>query len=274
MSEIAPLTPDAEPPDPLWDDWETPPRVPAAPDLHLDGFDGPLDLLLDLAERERIDLSRISVLAMAEQFVAAMARFEQHVPLQQRADWLVLAARLVLMRSRLLFPATPEAAEAAWRAAERELARLRELHFVKAATAWLEARPQSGQDVFTRPRRGRDPRVASYMHLMEACLTLLEGEEEDAVSAAIYQPPARRRFSVPDALARIRAALAALTHPTPLTGFLPRLPADVADRPLVARSAVSSTLVAALELARTAEVVLDGEDRFETVTLVAVGKDT
>jgi segregation and condensation protein A len=274
MSEIDPLVPEAGPSDPLWDDWETPPRVPTAPELHLDGFDGPLDLLLDLVERERIDLNRISVRAMAEQFVAAMAQFEKHVPLQQRADWLVLAARLVELRARLLFPATPEAAEAARRDAEHELARLRALRFIKAATAWLEARPQSGQDVFTRLRRERDLRVASYMQLMEACLTLLEGEEEDAGDTAVYQPPARRLFSVPDALARIRATLAVLTDSTPLTEFLPHLPMDVADRTLIARSAVSSTLLAALELARTAEVVLDDEDRFETVTLVAAGKDT
>jgi segregation and condensation protein A len=274
MSEVDPRAPDAGSSDSFWDDWETPPRVPTAPDLHLDGFDGPLDLLLDLVERERIDLSRISVCAMAEQFVAAMARLEKHVSLERRAGWVVLATRLVELRARLLFPATPEAAETALRDAERELARLRELRLIKTATAWLEARPQWGQDVFTRSRRGRDPRVASYMQLMEACLTLLEGEEEDAGDAAVYQPPARRLFSIPDALARIRAALAALTDPTPLTGFLPRLPIDIADRPLVARSAVSSTLVAALELARTAEVVLDGEERFETVTLVAAGKDT
>jgi segregation and condensation protein A len=274
MSESQPHAPAADASDPLWDDWETPPRVPTAPDLHLDGFDGPLDLLLDLVERERIDLSRISVRAMAEQFVAAMAQFEQHVPLERRAGWAVLASRLVERWSRLLLPATPEAAAAALRDAERELARLRELRFIKATTAWLEARPQSGQDVFTRPRRDRDPRVASYMQLMEACLTLLEREEADAAGTAVYQPPARRLFSIPDALARIRAVLAGLTDPTPLTGFLPRLPMDAADRPLVARSAVSSTLVAALELARTAEVVLDDEDRFETVTLVAIGKDT
>jgi segregation and condensation protein A len=267
-----PLAPEAARPDPLWDDWEVPPRVPSAPELHLDGFDGPLDLLLDLAERARIDLGRISVGAAVEQFVAAMARLEKHVPLERRADWVRLAARLVYLRSRLLFPATPEAAEAARRDAEGELGRLRELRLIKAATAWLEARPQLGQELFTRPRRERDPRVASYMQLMEACLTLLEGEEADAVGVPVYQPPARRLFSVPGALARMRATLAALTDPAPLTGFLPRLPADVTDRPLLARSAVSSTLLAALELARTAEVVLDGEDRFETVTLVAGDK--
>jgi segregation and condensation protein A len=216
MSEVDPRAPDAGSSDSFWDDWETPLRVPTAPDLHLDGFDGPLDLLLDLVERERIDLSRISVRAMAEQFVAAMAQFEKLVSLERRAGWVVLATRLVELRARLLFPATPEAAETALRDAERELARLRALRLIKAATSWLEARPQSGQDVFTRPRRGRDPRVASYMQLMEACLTLLEGEEEDAGDVAVYQPPARRLFSIPDALVRIRAALAALANPTPL----------------------------------------------------------
>jgi hypothetical protein len=57
--------------DALWDHWDTPPRVPSAPVLHLDGFDGPIDLLLDLAERQRLDLGRISVVDLVEQFVAA-----------------------------------------------------------------------------------------------------------------------------------------------------------------------------------------------------------
>jgi len=60
--------------DPVWDDWDNPPRVPEMPALHLDGFDGPMDLLLDLAERQRIDFGRMSVRDLAEQFVAAMER--------------------------------------------------------------------------------------------------------------------------------------------------------------------------------------------------------
>ena len=100
--------------DPLWDDWTVPPRVPAVPALHLDGFDGPIDLLLDLAEHQRIDLGRVSIVDLAEQFVAALARLAAHVPIERRADWVVMASRLVLLRSRLLFPASPEeAAEAA-----------------------------------------------------------------------------------------------------------------------------------------------------------------
>jgi hypothetical protein len=76
--------------DPGWDDWENPLRTPAAgvptiPVLHLDGFDGPLDLLLDLAERQRIDLGRMSVLALAEQFVAALEQLRDRVAIERRS---------------------------------------------------------------------------------------------------------------------------------------------------------------------------------------------
>src|SRR5208337_3487169 len=106
------VAPPPEHPDPLWDDWDVPLRVPGAPELHLDGFDGPLDLLLDLAERARIDLSRISISAVIDQFVAALVRYQTHVAIERRADWLVLATRLIVLRSRLLFAADPAEAEA------------------------------------------------------------------------------------------------------------------------------------------------------------------
>ncbi len=238
------------PPDPLWDDWDSPPRVPDTPELHLDGFDGSLDLLLDLAERERIDLSRLSVVDMTDQFLAAMVRYERHVRLERRADWLVLATRLVLLRSRLLLPSTPEMAGAAQAEAKRELSRLQNLQFVRAAAGRLEARPQLGRDVFTAPRRERDPRVASYMRLMEACLAVLEREEQGQQSAVegVYRPVIPALFRIPDALARMRRQMVEVTGPTPLVSFLPILPDVLPDRNLVARSAVSSTFVAALEL--------------------------
>ena len=88
----------------LWDNWDTPPRIPGIPVLHLEGFDGPMDLLLDLAERQRIDFGRMSILALAEQFVAALRRLASSVSLEKRADWVVVATRLVLLRSRLVFP--------------------------------------------------------------------------------------------------------------------------------------------------------------------------
>ena len=259
------------PPDALWDDWDSPPRVPGTPELHLDGFDGSLDLLLDLAERERIDLSRLSVVDMTDQFLAAMVRYERHVRLERRADWLVLATRLVLLRSRLLLPSTAEAGGEAQAEAERELARLQALQVVRAAAAWLEARPQAGRDVFTRPRRERDPRVASYMRLMEGCLTILEREEQGQQSAVegVYRPVIPALFRIPDALARMRRRLADLNKPAPLISFLPKLSGAVPDHDLVARSAVSSTFVATLELARSAELLLGSGKQFEAMAASA-----
>ena len=262
----------ADPPDALWDDWDSPPRVPDTPELHLDGFDGSLDLLLDLAERERIDLSRLSVVDMTDQFLAAMVRYERHVRLERRADWLVLATRLVLLRSRLLLPSTPEMAGAAQAEAKRELSRLQNLQFVRAAAGWLEARPQLGRDVFAAPRCERDPRMASYMRLMEACLTVLEREEQGQQIAVegVYRPVIPALFRIPDALARMRRQLAEITEATPLNDFLPKLPESLPDRDLVARSAVSSTFVAALELARLAELNLSEGTTFEQVTITPV----
>ena len=172
-------------PDPLWDDWNVPPRVPDSPELHLPGFDGPMDLLLDLAERQRIDLGQISILQLAEQFLAEMERLQRHVSLERRADCLVMATRLLLLRSRLLFPLSPEAEAEAAQDAAREAGRLDQLVFVRAAAAWLESRPQLGQDVFVRPH-GPSPRVASYMALMEACLVVLrEPEGQPSVEEAV-----------------------------------------------------------------------------------------
>jgi segregation and condensation protein A len=103
-----------------------------------------MDLLLDLAERQRIDLGRMSILALAEQFVAAMGQLGDRVAIERRADWLVMATRLVLLRSRLLFPESPAAAAAAERDAASELRRIDDLAGLRAAAVWLGARPVLG----------------------------------------------------------------------------------------------------------------------------------
>ena len=249
-----------------WDDWDQPPRAPSIPVLHLDGFDGPMDLLLDLAERQRIDLGRISILGLVEQFVAGMDRLTAPVPVERRADWVVVATRLVLLRSKLLFPASPDAIAEAERAAASEIARLDSLRFVRAAAAWLQGRPQLGHDVFARPR-GPDLRVASYMALMEACLTVLRGREGEADVAALYRPPIPDLFRVPGALLRIRAKLAASVGAEPFEAFLPRMPRTNKNRELVARSAVASTFMAALELARQAELALVQDGACQTIVV-------
>jgi segregation and condensation protein A len=264
MAEVEPPAELAS--DPLWDDWETPPRLPASPVLHLEGFDGPMDMLLDLAERQRIDFGRMSILELAEQFVAAMARLADRVTLEQRADWLVLATRLVLLRSRLLFPDSPESAAAAEQDAAAELRRLDDLAAMRAAGVWLQQRPQLGLDVFVR-RPTAVPREGGYIALMEACLVVLRGREGRPEEAPLYRPAIPDLWRVADALARIQALLAEYPAGGDLAAVLPLVAEEAMDRPLRARAAVASTFLAGLELAREGALTLAQDVPFATLRL-------
>ena len=269
-TRVAPTAAPAADPDPLWDDWDTPPRVPGMPELHLAGFDGPMDLLLDLAERQRIDLGQVSMLQLAEQFVAAMARLEQHVALERRADWLVMAARLLLLRSRLLFPSSPAAEQDAAGEPGLEGDWLDQILAVRAAATWLERRPQLGRDVFARPT-GRPNRVTSYMALMEACLTVLRGiEGKPGNEVAVYVPVLHGLFRVGDAIERIRLRLAAETDAVALERCLPTVAADAANRELKARSAVASTFLGMLELVRGGELQAKQAERFAPILVTTL----
>ena len=118
--------------------------------VDLDGFEGPLDLLLELARRQKVDLSRISILALAEQYIEFIEA-ARRVRLELAADYLVMAAWLAYLKSRLLLPAPPkseepEAAELAASLAKR----LRRLQAIRAAAARLIERPQLERDLFLR----------------------------------------------------------------------------------------------------------------------------
>ena len=125
--------------------------------LSLDGFDGPLDLLLDLARAQKVDLARISILALVDQYLAIIEGARQ-IRLELAADWLVMAAWLAWLKSRLLLPVQADGAGEGEQAADVLAARLRELEAMRAAAAWLAARPQLGQDVFARGAAGEPDR--------------------------------------------------------------------------------------------------------------------
>src|SRR5262249_18211351 len=116
--------------------------------LHLEGFEGPLDLLLDLARAQKVDLTRISILALVEQYLAVIEG-ARRMRLELAADWLVMAAWLTWLKSRLLLPDGAEAEEGE-QAADVLATRLRDLSAIRAAAVWLSGRPQLGQDVFAR----------------------------------------------------------------------------------------------------------------------------
>src|SRR5580693_6736262 len=131
----------------------TPPSpTPDAPTdslrVHLEGFEGPLDLLLDLARTQKVDLAKISILALVEQYLAVIEG-ARRVRLELAADWLVMAAWLAWLKSKLLLPAGADTEEAET-AADVLAARLRDLSAIRAAAVWLSGQPQLGHEVFAR----------------------------------------------------------------------------------------------------------------------------
>ncbi len=252
-----------------WDDWDQPERRRPAdiPTLHLDGFDGPMDLLLDLAERQRIDLGQMSILALAEQFATALEALGGRVPIERRADWVVLATRLVLLRTRLLFPASPEAAADAEREAQAEIQRIEEMQVMRAAVAWLQARPQLGQDLFAR-QPPDEAREVGYVSLMEACLVLLRGRPATEAFAPpqVYRQVIPDLWRISDAMERIKKILPDFPEGAEMGAFMPAISDEDPSRCLRYRAAVASTFVAGLELAKQGVLGLDQDDIFEDVT--------
>jgi segregation and condensation protein A len=236
--------------------------------VDLDGFAGPIELLLELVRQQRIDLGRISVLTLVEQFAAALDRARGRVPLERQGEWLLVATWLVLLKSRLLLPAGPVEAEQAADAVQAELLALEARVAMRAAATWLQDRPQLGQDLFARGRRAPGPRRSGFVALLEAGLIVFRGAG-GRPEAVVYRPALPRLWLATDAIARIRAMLATSPEGGPLSRFLPSLAAAAADRPLRARAAVASTLMAGLELARTGEADLEQPADFATITVRA-----
>ena len=244
--------------------WEDPPRAAPtelAPILAVDGFAGPLDWLLEMAQARKIDLARLSIAALIEAFATALeAALARRVrgraaELGSWGAWLVMAASLAFLRSRLLLSDSPEA-KAAEDEAEALRHRLVSRAQVRTAADWLERRPQLGRDVFacgTGDRRYGGGWAGDISELLRACLVVLRVPEQ----AGVYRPRPPPLWQVSDAIARLRQLLGELPDDSPLTAFVPNVGNAEPGRALRCRVAVSSTLVAGLELARAGALALD-----------------
>ena len=134
------------------EDFETTERTQSDPQLVVDveGFEGPLDLLLDLARRQKVDLHEISVLALAEQYLAFIEN-ARAMRLELAADYLVMAAWLAFLKSRLLLPEPPKPeGPSAGDLATALAFRQRRLEAIREAARRLGELEQLGRDVFAR----------------------------------------------------------------------------------------------------------------------------
>ena len=261
-------------PDPDWPEAAGQGRAPAPageamPLLSVAGFEGPLDFLLEMVRRHRVDLGPLSIVGLTDQLVAALEAGTQRVPLERRSAWLVAASDLVLLKARLLCPEPPAVAEAAAAEATRRLGQLTELARMRAAADWLSARPQLGLRVFARgqmERRAR-PQAELYVAFLEATLAMLEGKAGQPAQASAYQPAPLELWRVPEAIEHITRLLNQQPQGLPLEDCLPTIPSGMAQHQLRQRAALASTLVASLELARDATLDMDQEVAFGTITL-------
>ncbi|TLU71100.1 segregation and condensation protein A [Lichenicoccus roseus] len=170
-------------------EWEQKPRAfrreGDAPVLSVDGFEGLLDWLLELVRTHRLDLSRLSIVALIEAFADALEQALQQdgtrpaaSSLSRWADWLVMAATLTQLRARLILPTSAPEAQAALREADALRRQLLSQRHIQAAVDWLERRQQLGVHVWARgrseqgiaavPGEGED-----LAELMRACLVAL-----------------------------------------------------------------------------------------------------
>ncbi len=252
--------------------WEDPPRVAprdAAPILSVDGFEGPLDWLLEMARARKLDLAKLSIAALIEAFAMAMntALAEKADPRIERwASWIVMAATLTEWWSRRLLPSDAPEVRQAEAEAEALRSDLLNRAQMQAAANWLEQCHQLGQETFPRGGKGGNisKRVGDLTELLRACLVALRVPEEQA---AAYRPRPPPFWTVRDAKARVEKLLPTLPDGSPLEQFLPRIAADEPRRVLRCRVAVSNTLVAGLELARNGALALDQKELWSQIRI-------
>jgi segregation and condensation protein A len=231
--------------------------------LKLEGFEGPLDLLMELARAQKVDLAKISILKLVEQFLAVIEG-ARRVRLELAADWLVMAAWLTWLKSRLLVPqlGEPEDGEVA---ADILQARLLDLQAMRAAAGWMGARPQLGWDVFERgiPEELTELDRSRLKLEMTGLLSAYLAARRRAGGKQQYRPKPMVYFSVQDALQRVGRLLGSLPDWASLEQFLPEGLGDGIPR----RAAISSTLIAGLEMAKHGKLDLRQDERFGPILM-------
>ena len=237
--------------------------------LELDGWEGPMDLLLDLARRQKVDLRAISILDLADQYIAYVERAAAQ-RLELAADYLVMAAWLAYLKSLLLLPREEQDEPSAEELALRLQLRLQRLGAMREAAARLMARDRLGRDVFLRGApeglrvERRNAWQVAWFDLVQAY-----GQVKARTAPVVHLVRDRAVMTLESALARVSAMLGVALGWMTLDEFLPHADEYGGDDPRLRRSALASSFVAALELARQGKAELAQDETFGALRLRA-----
>lgn len=255
---------------------EDPPRVePVHHDadallLNIDGYEGPIDVLLELAQKQKVDLLQISVLQLVRQYLEFVERAKA-LDLKLAAEYLVMAAWLTYLKSRLLLPREDESVDpSAEEMAEALQFQLRRLEAMQEAAEKLQARPQLGQGVFARGApEGISVTTRAQWDVSLVDMLRAYGDIKKRGEDAHYDLPEFTLMSAEDAMSRVTRMLGKLPRKgmhsvwTTLESFIPD---GIKDR-LYGRSALASTFTAGLELAKQGKLEIKQDGLFRPIYL-------
>ena len=237
--------------------------------LDLEGYEGPLDALLGLAREQKVDLAQISILQLADQFLEFISR-ARALRLEVAADYLVMAAWLAYLKSRLLLPQAEDGEEPGGAEMAAALAfQLRRLEAMREAGITLFARPRLGREVFARGA----PEATDLVRRNVYEVTLYDilktyGELRRRPKSGPLTIEALDLYSVDEALRRLAKLLGEMPDWQALASFLPEeLRSDIGRR-----SAVAATLAASLELVREGKATLRQDKVFGPIYLRGKGR--
>ena len=230
--------------------------------VSFDSWEGPLDLLLTLARSQKVDLREISILALVEQYLEFIAS-ARAMKLELAADYLVMAAWLAYLKSALLLPKAQQEDPSPEELALRLQLRLQRLSAMRDAGARLMARDRLGRDVFARgaPEGLKVEKVAIWQASLYDLMTAY-GQVKARTQPAMHIVSRRPVMTLDEALERVGALVGARLDWTRLEAFLP----DGLSGAL-GRSALASSFVAILEMARQGRVDIKQEEIFAPIFL-------
>ena len=232
--------------------------------IDIDGFEGPLDLLLHLARNQKVDLARISVLSLAEQYLTFIDS-ARRLRLELAADYLVMAAWLAFLKSKLLIPQKADGDEPTGEEMAAQLAfRLKRLEAMRDAATRLVNRNRVGRDIFVRgdPEPVVIQRTSEFEATLYDLLNAYAGlRQRQAVTQVTISK--RRVWSLGDARVILQRMIGELHEWTALDHFLVRYLADPQER----ATAIASSFAASLEMVREGRLEMRQDVPFAPIYL-------